>query len=69
MAYGTWETKGPVSTPSADDRKSCVCGSALPSGPTATIFISAKPGMVAKLSVDRSNGQIVEAVVQITGTV
>ena len=52
-AHRTWEMKGPVSTPSAEDRKSCDCGSARPSGPTATPFISAKPGIVAKLSVGR----------------
>ena len=54
VVHCTWETKGPVSTPRAEDRNSCVCGSALPSGPTATMFISANPGMVAKLSVGRS---------------
>ena len=49
---------GPVSIQRAEDLKSCDCGSALPSGPTATPFILAKPGMVAKLSVDYSRGKL-----------
>ena len=52
LLHCTWEMKGPVSTPTAEDRKSCDCGSALPLLPTATPFMLAKPGIVAKLSVE-----------------
>ena len=51
LLHCTWEMKGPVSTPSAEDRNNCDCGSALPLLPTATPFMLANPGIVAKLSV------------------
>lgn len=51
LLYSTWEIIGPVSTPTAVDRNSWDCGSALPFRPIATPVIFAKPGMVDKLSV------------------
>ena len=48
--------KGPVSTPTAEDRNSCDCGSAFPFLPTATPFMLAKPGIVAKFSVKITEG-------------
>ena len=56
LLHCTWDMKGPVSTPTAEDRNSCDCGSALPLLPTATPFMLAKPGIVAKFSVKTIKG-------------
>lgn len=62
----TWEIMGPVSTPTALDRNSWDCGSALPSGPTATPFMFAKPGIVAKFSARSAEVRIVEGYVEVS---
>lgn len=52
----TWEIIGPVSTPMKAERNSCLRGSTEPFAPITTPFISANPGMVARLT-DKSESQ------------